>query len=246
MSIDTFRKTRVQQLAKTRALQQKRIFTNWVNAQLELAEQASYEEPFISGYFNNGFSADSIESKLAIIFKEGQSLYRVRDLYNDLSDGRVLLRLLEIFTGRKISKSRGTMRVHWLENVGKALDQMKQMNIPHENIGPNDIVDGNSHLILGLIWIFILNFQLARLPFIRQLDSESPLEMKNALLRWCQLKTAVYPQSIKKTKQDSMACEYSVTLARFNIALNMIWSQKCISRRFSGAEGSFVESSESD
>lgn len=52
------------------------------------------------------------------------------------------------------------MRVHWLENVGKALDQMKQMNIHHENIGPIDIVDGNSHLILGLIWIFILNFQV--------------------------------------------------------------------------------------
>ncbi|KAM3183421.1 hypothetical protein ACTXT7_010380 [Hymenolepis weldensis] len=41
------------------------------------------------------------------------------------------------------------MRVHWLENVGKALDQMKQMNIHHENIGPIDIVDGNSHLILA-------------------------------------------------------------------------------------------------
>ncbi|KAM3183422.1 hypothetical protein ACTXT7_010381 [Hymenolepis weldensis] len=101
MSFDTFEKTRVQHLAKTRALQQKRIFTNWVNAQLELADQAQFEESFINGHFYNGFSVDSIESKLTMIFKE-QSLYRVKDLYNDLSDGRVLLRLLEIFTGRKI------------------------------------------------------------------------------------------------------------------------------------------------
>lgn len=54
------------------------------------------------------------------------------------------------------------MRVHSLENVSKALDQMKQMNIHPENIGPIDIVDGNVHLILGLIWTFILNFQVSQ------------------------------------------------------------------------------------
>lgn len=54
------------------------------------------------------------------------------------------------------------MRVHSLENVSKALDQMKQMNIHPENIGPIDIVDGNVHLTLGLIWTFILNFQVSQ------------------------------------------------------------------------------------
>ena len=57
------------------------------------------------------------------------------------------------------------MRVHFLENVGKALDQMRSMNIHAENIGPIDIVDGNAHLILGLIWTFILNFQVLT-PFV--------------------------------------------------------------------------------
>ncbi len=54
------------------------------------------------------------------------------------------------------------MRVHNLENVSKALDFLKEMHIHLENIGPIDIVDGNAHLILGLIWTFILHFQVRR------------------------------------------------------------------------------------
>lgn len=82
---------------------------------MELADQASFEEPFINGHFYNGFSVDSIESRLAMIFKE-QSLYRVKDLYNDLSDGRVLLRLLEIFTGRKVCRNRSFYIKKFLSN----------------------------------------------------------------------------------------------------------------------------------
>ncbi|VDM18851.1 unnamed protein product [Hydatigera taeniaeformis] len=35
---------------------------------------------------------------------------------------------------------------------------------------------------------------LSRLPFTHYLEQQSPIEIKNALLRWCQLKTALYPQ----------------------------------------------------
>ncbi|KAL5106110.1 Spectrin beta chain erythrocytic [Taenia crassiceps] len=193
-SIDAFEKTRVQYLSESRALQQKKIFTNWINAQLELADQMSYEKSFSGSCLKGDINTDNIEAHFALIFKGDESLFRVKDLYKDLSDGRVLLRLLRFFTGRKITLSRGTTRVHSLENVSKALDQMKQLNIHLQNIGPIDIVDGNVHLILGLIWTFILNFQLSRPPFIHHLKQESPNEMKNALLRWCQLKTALYPQ----------------------------------------------------
>ena len=116
MSIDTFERTRVHHLTSrfsasnnyrlffclgTRALQQKKIFTNWVNAQLDLAEQASFQATFLQCY-DNFDNTEDIETRLALLLKHEKRLYRVKDLYNDLSDGRVLLRLLEIFTGRKV------------------------------------------------------------------------------------------------------------------------------------------------
>lgn len=100
---------------ETRALQQKKIFTNWINAQLELADQMDYEEPFIGSYLQGGTGADNIEARLALIFKGDKSPYRVKDLYKDLSDGRVLLRLLEFFTGRKVSLNyRQVKWIAWL------------------------------------------------------------------------------------------------------------------------------------
>ena len=57
-----------------------------------------------------------------------------------------------------------------------------------ENIGSEDIVDGNPRLTLGLIWTIILRFEIEDI----QLEDESS-EMrsaKEALLLWCQRKTA--------------------------------------------------------
>lgn len=62
----------------------------------------------------------------------------------------------------QMNLARGSMRAHNLENVNRALEFLKDMQIHLENIGPIDIVDGNAHLILGLIWTFILHFQVER------------------------------------------------------------------------------------
>ncbi len=62
------------------------------------------------------------------------------------------------------------------------------MQVNPENIGAEDIVDGNPRLILGLIWHIILRFQIEDI----QVEDESS-EMKSAkeaLLLWCQRKTA--------------------------------------------------------
>lgn len=46
----------------------------------------------------------------------------VDDLFNDLGDGRKLLKLLEIISGEKLGKpNNGKMRVHKVENVNKSL-----------------------------------------------------------------------------------------------------------------------------
>ena len=47
-----------------------------------------------------------------------------------------------------------------IENLNKVLDFLKRKRIQLENIGAEDILDGNERLILGLIWTIILRFQI--------------------------------------------------------------------------------------
>jgi len=48
--------------------------------------------------------------------------------------------------------------VHKIENLNKVLEYLKKKKIALENIGAEDIQDGNPRLILGLIWTIILRF----------------------------------------------------------------------------------------
>uniref|UniRef100_A0A669Q7M7 Spectrin beta chain n=1 Tax=Phasianus colchicus TaxID=9054 RepID=A0A669Q7M7_PHACC len=85
---------------------------------------------------------------------------RITDLYTDLRDGRMLIKLLEVLSGERLPKpTKGRMRIHCLENVDKALQFLKEQRVHLENMGSHDIVDGNHRLTLGLIWTIILRFQ---------------------------------------------------------------------------------------
>ncbi|XP_065520317.1 spectrin beta chain, non-erythrocytic 4-like isoform X4 [Lathamus discolor] len=119
---------------------------------------------------------------------------RVGDLYCDLRDGFVLTRLLEVLSGEQLPKpTRGRMRIHSLENVDKALQFLKEQRVHLENVGSHDIVDGNHRLTLGLIWTIILRFQIQVIK-IKTEDNRETRSAKDALLLWCQMKTAGYPE----------------------------------------------------
>jgi hypothetical protein len=61
---------------------------------------------------------------------------RITDLYTDLGDGRMLIRLLEILSGERLPKAtRGKMRIHCLENVDKAIMFLQEQHVHLENIG---------------------------------------------------------------------------------------------------------------
>ncbi|CAF1686682.1 unnamed protein product, partial [Adineta ricciae] len=61
---------------------------------------------------------------------------RINDLYTDLGDGRMLIRLLEILSGERLPKAtRGKMRIHCLENVDKAIMFLQEQHVHLENIG---------------------------------------------------------------------------------------------------------------
>jgi len=86
---------------------------------------------------------------------------RIGDLYTDLRDGKMLLKLLEVLSGERLPRpTKGKMRIHCLENVDKALQFLRDQRVHLENMGSHDIVDGSSRLTLGLIWTIILRFQV--------------------------------------------------------------------------------------
>jgi spectrin beta len=120
-----------------------------------------------------------------------------------------------VFSGDAVSKpNKGRMRIHCLENVDKALGLLRDAYDVHlENLGAHDVVDGNARLTLGLIWTLILRFQIQGVRASDEPDGETSCvatvvqhteasprrattaarEATDALLLWCQMKTAGYP-----------------------------------------------------
>ncbi|KAI9764275.1 MAG: hypothetical protein M1840_008566 [Geoglossum simile] len=111
----------------------------------------------------------------------------VTDLVTDLSDGVILIHLLEILGNESLGRyaSKPKLRVQRFENVNKALDYIKSRGIQMTNIGAEDVVDGNRKLILGLIWTLILRFTISDI-------NQEGMTAKEGLLLWCQRKTACY------------------------------------------------------
>lgn len=139
---------------------------------------------------------------------------RINDLYVDMRDGKNLIKLLEILSGERLPKpTKGKMRIHCLENVDKALQFLRDQRVHLENIGAHDIVDFSRpsvsynkkilikkwklmktlsfQLNLGLIWTIILRFQIQDIT-IEEVDNKETKSAKDALLLWCQMKTAGY------------------------------------------------------
>ncbi|KAI0357506.1 actinin-like protein [Trametes cingulata] len=110
-------------------------------------------------------------------------------LVKDLSDGVRLIQLMEIMGDTSLGRynKNPRMRVQKAENVNKALEFITSRGVKLTNIGPEDIIDGNLKLILGMIWTLILRFTIADI-------SEEGLSAKEGLLLWCQRKTEPYKE----------------------------------------------------
>ncbi|OWK09720.1 hypothetical protein Celaphus_00006342, partial [Cervus elaphus hippelaphus] len=128
------------------------------------------------------------------IFQHARVGIEIQNLCTELADGTHLLRLLELISGEALPPpNRGRMRVHFLENSSRALAFLRA-KVPIPLIGPENIVDGDQTLILGLIWVIILRFQISHICLDREEFGVSTalLSAKEALLVWCQRKTAGY------------------------------------------------------
>ncbi|KAI1794952.1 actinin-like protein [Ganoderma leucocontextum] len=108
-------------------------------------------------------------------------------LVRDLSDGVRLIQLMVSDTSLGRYNKAPRMRIQKAENVNKALEFITSRGVKLTNIGPEDIIDGNLKLILGMIWTLILRFTIADI-------SEEGVSAKEGLLLWCQRKTAPYKE----------------------------------------------------
>ncbi|KAH7328470.1 calponin homology domain-containing protein [Stachybotrys elegans] len=113
----------------------------------------------------------------------------VKDLVADLSDGVMLIHLLECLSNESLGRyaSKPKLRVQRFENANLALDFIKSKGIQMINIGAEDVVDGREKIVLGLIWILILRFTISDI-------NEEGMSAKEGLLLWCQRKTACYDE----------------------------------------------------
>jgi hypothetical protein len=119
----------------------------------------------------------------------------IQNLETDLSSGLHLINLLEIISmkeiGGKYNKA-PKLRPQQLENVSLALKFIHNQGLKLVGIGPEDIVDHNLKLILGLIWTLILRFQIQRGGF----------EGKAELLEWVRKQVAPYGEKPNNFNMD--------------------------------------------
>ena len=113
----------------------------------------------------------------------------VTTLAKDLSNGHVLLDLIEILSASKLKRERGQTRFHALTNVQYVLDYLKS-RLHHVNISPHEIVSGNRKQILALLWIIMKTFDFPgfRLTTNRSFFSEQTLlgggQDRSVVIKW--------------------------------------------------------------
>nr|CAH8876498.1 unnamed protein product [Trichobilharzia regenti] len=87
---------------------------------------------------------------------------KVHDLFEDIKNGIMLIRILEVLSGQKLkAETRPQMhRIHCLSNIKTGLEFLHSKNVKLVNVNPTDIADGKPAIVLGLIWVIILYFQI--------------------------------------------------------------------------------------
>ncbi|XP_048033232.1 filamin-B isoform X2 [Megalobrama amblycephala] len=122
---------------------------------------------------------------------------QISDLKFDLSDGLVLISLLEVLSHKRMFRKyhiRPTFRQLKLDNVSVALEFLDHEKVKLVSIDSKAIVDGNLKLILGLVWTLIQHYSISTPVWEDEAnDSVSKLTPEMRLLGWIQNKVPELP-----------------------------------------------------
>jgi len=109
----------------------------------------------------------------------------ISGLEEDLASGVLLCNLLELLSGKKLPNftKAPKMKVQKVLNSQIALDWITKVEkLKLVGIGPEDIFDGKTKLILGLIWTLILRYQIQAGKWT---VAGKKTTAKTELLEWC-------------------------------------------------------------
>jgi len=111
----------------------------------------------------------------------------IEEISTDFSDGLKLGQLLQVISGDKVEKlnQKPSMRIHKIQNTGTCLKFIQEKGVKLVGVAPEELVDGNLKMVLGMVWTIILRFQIQDI-------SIEELSAKEGLLLWCQRKTEGY------------------------------------------------------
>lgn len=111
----------------------------------------------------------------------------VVELFEDLRDGTLLIKLLEVLTNEKLKLQRGNLVFHRRNNINTALQVLQDQGVKLVNISSDDIEGGNPKLTLALIWLIALHFNGQKL-----VNSLGATSLEKNLLQWANGYTEKY------------------------------------------------------
>lgn len=121
----------------------------------------------------------------------------INNLYEECRDGLVLLKVIDkldntVVDWKKVEKNPNNKFKQGI-NCGEALNACKKLGLKIPGIGGSDIVEGNTKLIIAVVW------QLVRLHYLKIIGSQS----EDDLVKWAN--NLIGDMAIKNLKDKSLA-----------------------------------------
>jgi hypothetical protein len=105
------------------------------------------------------------------------------------------------------------LRIHMIENCNLCLKWLKTHDVPNVTISAENLVDGDTKMVLGFCWVLLRHFRFG-------LDKDTSFE--DALLKWVKEQLVDYPD-IEVTNFKTSFCD-----GRALLALNHQWDSNVV------------------
>jgi hypothetical protein len=140
----------------------------------------------------------------------------VENLEEGLKSGVNLVHLLELLARQdmdfKFYKT-PKLKIHMIENCNQSIKWLKTHDVPNVTISAENVVDGDTKMILGFCWVLLRHFRFG-------LDKDTSFE--DALLKWVKEQLVDYTD-IEITNFKTSFCD-----GRALLALNHKWDNNVI------------------